>query len=221
MSDQKTTVKDYCIQNKYNYTAIKNMLVKQIAETGTYNAEDTIKNYIENGQRDVTNYKYSFANVLYKHAALLAGLDFDKIVYRMRKDKIDLKKASELVILSIIPNEMDFVSSTISNMLYSKNDDELKKYFMTFSEFATKEEKECLNGVWKKEEYIIEINKYILFSNFLQKRNLTLSDDIEMFAEKFDIKDFNKFKNFLENFEGTPSYLKAPSHRKSSEPNIE
>lgn len=214
MPDGTMSVRQYCTQHGYNYNSVYVRIQKQIEETGEYNIDKAISDYVLDGQENPVNYKFEYNNILYRHTALEMGLDFDKILYRMRKYRIDLKRAMEMEIVNQVPDSMEFVSSTINNMIASLSDEEIRKNFIKFKELANTGEKKCMNDVFEKIRNMTQVVKYINLYRIIENRVLQSEEEKESLARAMGITDYERFKEFVKvNYEGNPGYLIAPVKR--------
>ena len=166
------------------------------------------------GQENAMSYKYDYNDVLYRHTALEMGLDFDKILYRMRKYLIDLKSAMEMEIVGQIPDDMEFVTSTINNMIISSDNEELRKIFNSFKKLANDSEKACMQDIFGRVSNMVQVVKYIYLFRTIENKSVQNEEERKILASQMGITDYEKFKSFVKiNYEGTPKHLSAPAKR--------
>jgi len=214
MPDGTMSVRQYCIQHAYNYNSVYARIKRQFVKTGKYDINEAISDYILTGQENAMSYKYDYNDVLYRHTALEMGLDFDKILYRMRKYRIDLKSAMEMEIVGQIPDDMEFVTSTINNMIISSDNEELRKIFNSFKKLANDSEKACMQDIFGRVSNMVQVVKYIYLFRTIENKSVQNEEERKILASQMGITDYEKFKSFVKiNYEGTPKHLSAPAKR--------
>lgn len=87
MYDDKTSLHQYCIKNKINYSCI------YYAITMGKTPEEALDNYYANGQRIPSRWIYEKYDILLKHLLLNEGIDSKAVVSEMRNKIISLNEA--------------------------------------------------------------------------------------------------------------------------------
>ena len=74
MYDREQTLRQYCIQNGYNYRVIASKIEKRMS------VDEAISEYVENGQRSPRNVKYEYYGILLKSLLLHYQLDTRSVI---------------------------------------------------------------------------------------------------------------------------------------------
>lgn len=168
------SLKNYCIQNGYNYKVIYRLL-KMHTMLPEKNFDELVElvidNYRHNGQNKPTLWIYEKYGVLLKHILLLINIDSNGILYNMRKYCISLEEAMRHEIFKRnIPNKKynwleELFNYLVEEMDENKSQDELttnianKFYELSKSYDLTEEERSILYTILEK--YISSIRKYL------------------------------------------------------------
>lgn len=201
----------YCLDNSYNYWVIYYMIT-----TYGKTVEESVKAYVNNGQKVPAKWIYEKYHVLFKHLMLTFGIDSNRIIKIIMEEHCSIDSAITKIVFVSNNEENDFSQIEIEWMkeLYSFlidcNDEEKQEAINTF--YVTERELEFL---YKKGIKIEQIKRQLLlfeFSSIIDEWDI--KDLVEMF-ELYNISDdeikiiFSElYKPFAENIiNPSPDFL--------------
>lgn len=194
---QGQNLKNFCLENHINYSVII-YAVETAARLGldlNFAIEDALKNYSYCGQKKPIQWTYERYGVLYKHEMINLGIDYMKIINKLKK--YDLSYYDAICKLSICSNN-DGIKNKIE-MLNNLNQQSIVRDFISSNFDDLNLNQEEVNALCKALEIYYE-SKIVERNHFIYSKlsdNISIEEKVNI-VYNYDLSRLDLFKAYYQ-----------------------